>query len=288
MNLCDIEEIKYLLQGYGFHFSKSMGQNFLIESWVPQDIAHASGANEGSGVLEIGAGIGCLTQELSQVAGKVVSVELDKALLPILGVTLASCKNTQVIEGDILNVNLPEFVAEHFGGLEPMVCANLPYNITSPILTALIDSHCFSKITVMIQKEVAERISAKAGDSAYGGFSIYCQYHCKAELLFDVPASCFHPAPKVTSAVLQLTPQEPPASVDDPKHFFQVVKASFAQRRKMLLNSLSSTMNQYSKEEVALALEKCQLRPDIRGQALSIEDFARLSKVLRGLEISFP
>ncbi len=284
MNLCDIEEIKYLLQGYGFHFSKSMGQNFLIESWVPEDIAHVSGADSNTGVLEIGAGIGCLTKELSQVAGKVVSVELDKALLPILAVTLATCKNTQVIEGDILKVHLPDFVAEHFQGFTPMVCANLPYNITSPILTALIDSHCFQKITVMIQKEVAQRISAKAGDSAYGGFSIYCQYHCDAQLLFDVPASCFHPAPKVTSAVLQLTPKAPPESVDDPKHFFQVVKASFAQRRKMLLNSLSSTMSQYSKEEVAQAIETCGFRGDIRGQALSIEDFAKLSKVLRGVD----
>ncbi len=285
MNLCDLDEIKYLLTGHGFQFSKSMGQNFLIESWVPQQIAASSGAREESGILEIGPGIGCLTKELASYGGKVVAVELDKALLPILAVTLASSPNAQVVSGDILDVNIPAFVEEYFQGKKPMVCANLPYNITSPILTALIDSHCFERITVMIQKEVAQRIAAKAGDSAYGGFSIYCQYHCEAELLFDVPATCFHPAPKVTSAVLQLTPKAPPKEVDDEKHFFQVVKASFAQRRKTLQNSLSSMMSQYTKEQVAECLEACGLKADIRGQRLSIEDFARLSKVLRGISL---
>lgn len=284
MNLCDIEEIKYLLAGHGFHFSKSLGQNFLIESWVPEDIAAASGANEGSGVLEIGAGIGCLTKELSERAGKVVAVELDKALFPILAVTLVDCKNASIVHGDIMKVDLKAFVEEHFQGLEPMVCANLPYNITSPVIGAMIEAQCFSKITVMIQKEVAERIACKLGASEYGAFSVFCQYHCETELLFEVPNTCFMPAPKVTSAVLQLTPRKaPPSCVDDPKHFFQVVKACFAQRRKTLVNSLSSTMSCYSKEQVAEALGVCGLREDIRGQRLSIEDFAQLSKVLRGV-----
>ncbi|MFI3253208.1 MAG: 16S rRNA (adenine(1518)-N(6)/adenine(1519)-N(6))-dimethyltransferase RsmA [Eubacteriales bacterium] len=286
MNLCDLEEIKYLLRGHGFQFSKSMGQNFLVENWVPEDIAKVSGADKNTGVLEIGPGIGCLTRELAHLAEKVVAVELDKALLPILAVTLQSSPNASVVSGDVLQLNLPQFVAEQFGEKKPMVCANLPYNITSPILTTLIDSASFSKITVMIQKEVAQRIAASAGDSAFGGFSIYCQYHCKAELLFDVPADCFYPAPKVTSAVLQLTPQAPPPEVDDEKHFFQIVKGSFAQRRKTLQNSLSSSMSQYSKEDVVNALEICGLRADVRGQALSISDFARLSRTLRGLPLT--
>ncbi len=281
MNLCNLDEIKYLLNGHGFHFSKSLGQNFLIENWVPEQIAEASGANEHSGILEIGPGIGCLTKELAEYGNKVLAVELDSALLPILAVTLASCPNTQIIPGDILKLNIPALVEEHFQGLEPQVCANLPYNITSPILTALIDSHCFSRITVMIQKEVAQRIAAQAGDSAYGGFSIYCQYHCDAQLLFDVPAQCFHPAPKVTSAVLQLTPKAPPPEVDDPKHFFKIVKASFAQRRKTLVNSLSSTLTQYSKEQISQALIQGGLDVNIRGQALSIQDYAALSLALR-------
>lgn len=284
MNLCDMEQIKFLLAGHGFHFSKSMGQNFLIESWVPEDIAAASGANENSGVLEIGTGIGCLTKELSGYANKVVAVELDSSLFPILGVTLVDCKNTEVIEGDILKVDLPSFVEEHFQGLDPMVCANLPYNITSPVLSALIDSHCFSRITVMVQKEVAQRIASPAGGSDYGAFSVYCQYHCEAELLFEVPPTCFMPAPKVTSAVLQLTPRKsPPSCVDDPVHFFKLVKASFAQRRKTMVNSVSSTMPQYSKEMVANALEQCGLKADIRGQRLTIEHFAQMSKILRGV-----
>ncbi len=283
MNLCDPNQIKAILAHHGFHFSRSLGQNFLIEPWVPQEIAQASGADDGMGVLEIGPGIGTLTRQLTPLATKVVSVELDSALLPILGGTMADCNNFTLIHSDILKVNLPQLVEEHFcsQGLTPIVCANLPYNITSPVLSLLLESGLFSQITVMIQKEVAQRISSPPGASNYGSFSVYCQYHCETELLFDVPPTCFMPAPKVTSAVLRLTPKAPPKEVDDPKHFFSVVKAGFAQRRKTLVNSLSATLSQYSKEQVAQSIAACDLPADVRGQRLSIPDYARLSQELR-------
>ena len=194
MNLCNINEIKALLARHGFRFSKSMGQNFLIEDWVPSDIAYASGAKEGCGVLEVGPGIGPLTQQLAKRADKVVSVELDKALYPILAETMGHCENFELVSGDILKTDNPALVAEKFQGLSPLACANLPYNITSPAITALIEANCFQAITVMIQREVAQRICAKPGSSDYGAFSVYCQYHADCELLFVVPPTCFIPA----------------------------------------------------------------------------------------------
>lgn len=282
MNLCDINEIKNLLGQHGFHFSKSMGQNFLIESWVPRDIAASSGAGSGIGVLEIGAGIGCLTAELAKLADKVVSVELDRALLPILKQTLAPFENTTVISGDILKTDLPALVQEQFAGKQVIVCANLPYNITTPVLSALIEANCFASITVMIQREVAQRICAAPASREYGAFSVYCQYHTKPELLFDVPPTCFVPAPKVTSTVLRLEPKAPPQEVDDKAQFFRVVKAAFAQRRKTLLNALSATFSPpLSKQQIADAIKQCGLSADIRGERLSIAEFAALSKQLR-------
>ena len=181
MDLCDIGQIKALLARHGFRFSKSMGQNFLIVDWVPREIAKASGAGPGSGVLEVGPGIGCLTRELAQRAGRVVSVELDKALPPILAETLADCPNAQVISGDILKTDIPALVEERFPGLAPIACANLPYNITTPVITALLEAGCFASVTVMIQREVAKRICAAPGTADYGAFSVYCQYHTSPE-----------------------------------------------------------------------------------------------------------
>ena len=241
MDLCNINEIKALLARHGFRFSKSMGQNFLIESWVPQDIAESSGAKEGYGVLEIGPGIGPLTKELAKRANRVVSVELDQSLLPILKETMEPYPNSKIVSGDILKVDIPVLVQEKFQGLTPIVCANLPYNITSPVLTALIEAGCFHAITVMIQREVAQRICANPGTSEYGAFSVYCQYHTAPEILFDVPPECFLPAPKVTSSVLRMIPKEKPVEVDDEAHFFRVVRAAFVQRRKTLLNSLMTS-----------------------------------------------
>ena len=281
MDVCNINEIKALLGRHGFHFSKSMGQNFLIESWVPEDIAAASGANKNCCVLEVGPGIGPLTRQLSDRAGKVVAVELDRALLPILAETLEGCDNVQVIPGDIMKLNVPELVSRHFDGLSPIVCANLPYNITSPVLTAFIQANCFDSITVMIQREVALRICAKPGSSDYGAFSVFCQYHTTPELLFDVPNTCFIPSPKVTSSVIRLVPRPKPEEVEDEAFFFRVVHAAFAQRRKTLLNSLASALGQpFTKEMISDAIAACALRPDIRGEWMGISEFAILAKKL--------
>lgn len=284
MDLCDISQIKALLARHGFRFSKSMGQNFLIEDWVPQDIAAASGAGPGAGVLEVGPGIGPLTVQLARRAGKVVSVELDRSLLPILAETLRDCPNAEVVSGDILKTDIPALVGEKFQGLTPAACANLPYNITTSAITALIEANCFSSITVMIQREVAQRICAQPGSKDYGAFSVYCQYYTAPELLFEVPPECFIPAPKVTSAVVRMVPRPAPAEVDDPDHFFRVVKGAFALRRKTLLNSLSSVFGgQLSKEQLAQAISACGLPADVRGERLSIPQFAQLSRALRGL-----
>lgn len=282
MDLCNINDIKALLARHGFRFSKSMGQNFLIEDWVPRDIAETSGAAPGVGVIEVGPGIGPLTRELSLRADKVVSIELDRSLLPILAETLSDRPNAEIFPGDVLKTDLPGLVAEKLTGLSPIACANLPYNITTPAITALIEAGCFQSITVMIQREVARRICAAPGTGDYGAFSVYCQYHTKPEILFDVPPTCFIPAPKVTSSVLRMVPQTPPPEVDDPKHFFCVVRAAFAQRRKTLLNSLSSSLGDGTpKEAIANAIAACGLPENIRGERLSISDFAALSKALR-------
>ena len=283
MDLCDISQIKALLARHGFRFSKSMGQNFLIEDWVPREIAKASGAHGDVGVLEIGPGIGCLTRELAGRAGKVVSVELDRSLLPILKETLAGRDNVEIVPGDILKLDIRQLVQSMpwFSGFA--ACANLPYNITTPAITALIDAKCFFAITVMIQKEVALRVCAQPGSKDYGAFSVYCQYYTDPELLFEVPPDCFIPAPKVTSAVVRMVPRPAPAEVDDPDHFFRVVKAAFAQRRKTLLNSLAASLGeQQTKEELAQAIARCGLPPYIRGERLSILQFAQLSRILRG------
>ena len=284
MNLCDINQIKSLLARHGFRFSKSMGQNFLIADWVPREIAKASGAHPDAGVLEIGPGIGCLTRELAGRAGKVVSVELDRSLLPILEETLTDRDNVEIVSGDILKLDIRQLTLEMpwFSGFA--ACANLPYNITTPAITALIEAQCFFAITVMIQKEVAQRICAQPGSKDYGAFSVYCQYYTAPELLFEVPPDCFIPAPKVTSAVVRMVPRPAPAEVDDPDHFFRVVKAAFALRRKTLLNSLSANLGgQYTKETLSQAIAACGLPADVRGERLSIPQFAQLSRCLRGL-----
>lgn len=285
MDLCNEKDIRALLGRHGFRFSKSMGQNFLIEGWVPRDIAEASGAGPDTGVLEIGPGIGPLTVQLARRAAKVAAIELDRTLYPILAETLAPYPNAEVVPGDAMKLDLAALVSDKFSGLTAIACANLPYNITTPVLTALIEAGCFASITVMIQREVARRICAAPGTSDYGAFSVFCQYHTDPEILFDVPPTCFIPAPKVTSSVLRMVPKAPPAEVDDPKHFFLVVRAAFAQRRKTLLNSLSSVLGgQYTKEQLASAIQACGLPDNIRGERLSIADFAALSKALRQLE----
>lgn len=282
MDLCNSNEIKTLLARHGFRFSKSMGQNFLIESWVPRDIAEASGASLQTGVLEIGPGIGPLTVQLAQRAGRVVCLELDEALLPILAETLSSYGNTEVLSGDILKADLAALVTEKLAGLTPIVCANLPYNITTPVLTALIESGLFASITVMIQREVARRCAAAPGTPDYGAFSVFCQYYTTPQVLFDVPPDCFLPAPKVTSSVIRFVPRHEPAQdlVDDTS-FFRVVRSSFAQRRKTLLNSLYAVFgSRMSKDELKSLIESVGLPSDVRGERLEISDFAKIAQKL--------
>ncbi len=281
MDLCDIQDIKALLGRHGFHFSKSMGQNFLIEGWVPRDIAQASGADRGFGVLEVGPGIGPLTVQLAQRADRVVSVELDKALYPVLDETLKGYDNVEIVPGDIMKLDIPALVSEKLHGLSPIACANLPYNITTPVITAMLECGCFQAITVMIQREVALRICAQPGSSDYGAFSVFCQYHAHCERLFDVGPECFLPAPKVTSSVIRLTPRPKPEEVEDEQAFFRVVRAAFAQRRKTLLNSLSSVLGAtHDKDALRAAIIDCGLSEDIRGERLGIAEFAALAKKL--------
>lgn len=283
MNLCDHDSIRELLARHGFHFSKSMGQNFLIDPQVPHDIAAASRADAGCGVLEIGPGIGPLTAELARRAGKVVSVELDKSLLPVLAETMAPYPNVEIVPGDVMKLDLAALAAEKFAGLRPIVCANLPYNITTPVLTRLVETPCFETVTVLIQKEVAQRLAALQGSSGGGAFSLFLQYHMETELLFEVPREKFLPAPKVTSAVLRCVRRERPAvEVADEAFFFRVIKGAFLLRRKTLVNSLASALPDAGKEAVQAAIAACGLPADVRGERLTLEDFARLTERLSG------
>ena len=281
MNLTDIRDIKALLARHGFHFSKSMGQNFLIADWVPRDIADAAGLDKGCAVLEIGPGIGPLTQQLAQRAGKVAAVELDPSLLPILNETLADCPNVEIIFGNVMKLDLVKLTAERFPDLTLKACANLPYNITTPVITKLLDAGCFQSITVMIQREVARRICAAPGDSDCGAFSLYCQYYAQCKLLFEVPPDYFLPAPKVTSAVVRLIPRDVPPVEGDPNAIFAVVKAAFAQRRKTLLNALAAAYgSRFPKEQLRQIITDCGLPETVRGERLGLEQFATLAKVL--------
>ena len=281
MDLCNINDIKSLLARHGFRFSKSMGQNFLIDPEVPRRIAEASGADAGCGVLEIGPGIGPLTAELAQRAGKVVAVELDRALLPVLAETMAPYPNVEVVPGDVLKLDLTAIAAEKFQGLTPIVCANLPYNVTSPILEKLVESPCFTAFTVMIQREVARRLCAPQGSSEGGSFSLFLQYYMKPELLFDVPPEKFLPAPKVTSAVIRCVRRERPAvDVADESFFFKVMRGGFLLRRKTLANSLSAALPGIPKESIQQAIADMGLPAAVRGEQLTLEDFAALSAAL--------
>lgn len=278
----DKAAIEALLRRHGFHFSKSMGQNFLINPDVPVAIAESSRADETNGVLEIGPGIGALSSQLCRRAGKVVAVELDKTLLPILDETMANFDNFEVVGADILKTDIPALVREKFAGLTPIVCANLPYNITTPAITALIESQCFASITVLVQKEVAERLCANPGTPAYGAFSVFMQYYTEPELLFEVPKECFEPMPKVTSAVLRaVTREKPPVKVRDEAFFFKTVYAAFALRRKTLVNSLLTVFGQqFTKEELTQRVVDCGLDASVRGEKLGLAEFAALSAIL--------
>ena len=278
INVCDINIMKPLLQEHGFHFSKAKGQNFLIARWVPESIAEDAGVDNTAGILEIGPGIGPLTQQLCLRAQKVCAVEVDNRLEPILKQTVGEFDNLEIIWNDVLKLDVPALVKEKFSGLRPMACANLPYYITSPILTALLEADCFDSVTVMVQKEVAQRIAALPGTADYSAFTIFCQYYAEPVLLFDVPAHCFMPQPKVTSAVITLkVRKERPWNITDPEIFFRTVRASFAMRRKTLQNGLASGFPQLGKGGAAEVLKSCGLNPSVRGETLNIPQFAAIA-----------
>ena len=283
MDLCNRTVIREVLTRHGFHFSKSLGQNFLTAAWVPERIADECGADEHSGALEVGPGMGCLTQQLSRRAQRVCAIEIDRALFPVLDETLADCENVQIVQGDVLKCDFAALCAEQFGDRPVHACANLPYYITTPAISALLDSKVFASVTVMVQKEVAQRICSKAGSKDYSAFSVYVQYLADAQILFDVPRGCFVPQPKVDSAVVRMVPYDtPPVQVGDEKLFFSLVKAAFGQRRKTLANALGTALGStLGKQGIVDLLAACGFDPRIRGEKLDLEEFARLTRTAK-------
>jgi len=278
IQVTDIQVMKPLLASHGFHFSKAKGQNFLTAAWVPQQIAEDAGVDAQAGVLEIGPGIGPLTQQLCLRAKKVCAVEVDERIKPILNLTVGEFSNLEILWGDVLKQDVAALVGEKFQGLRPMACANLPYYITSPILTALLEAECFDSVTVMVQKEVAQRIAAAPGTPDYSAFTVFCQYYAEPQLLFDVPAHCFLPQPKVTSAVIQLNVRkERNWDILDEEVFFRLVRASFAMRRKKLSNGLASGFPELGKSGAAEVIAAAGFDENVRGETLGIPEFARIA-----------
>ncbi len=278
MNLSDPNTLKRLLSKHGFSFKKSLGQNFLIDSTVCPNMASAA-CNEASGVLEIGPGVGVLTAELSKTAKRVVAIELDERLKNILPETLEGCNNVEIIFGDAMKLDLRKIIEDKFSDCESVsVCANLPYYITSPIVMMLLESRLpIDSITVMVQKEAAERLCAKVGTRQAGAVTVAVEYYAESQILFDVPRTSFLPAPNVDSAVIKLNIRKiPPISLHDENGFFKLVKAAFAQRRKTFLNTVSNTL-QIDKETLKTILQNLNIEPTIRGEQLSIEQLAEIS-----------
>lgn len=275
---------KEMIQRHGFSFKKSLGQNFLIDQNILYKIIDAADLGHDKGALEIGPGIGALTEKLAQTAGRVTAVEIDQRLIPILEEVLEPYPNVNVHHGDVLKVNLHELFREHFDGLSGVsVVANLPYYVTTPILMKLLEEKLpLENIVVMIQKEVAARMAASPGNKDYGSLSIAVQYYSEPQLVCTVPHTVFIPQPNVESAVIRLKVRDKPAvAVEDEKHFFEVVHASFAQRRKTIANNLKSRyFAKEGRERLEKLLQEAEIEPTRRGETLSIEEYARLSSVL--------
>lgn len=272
-----------VLQKYNFNFQKKFGQNFLIDTHVLEKIMNAAQITKEDCVVEVGPGIGTMTQYLAERAGHVVAVEIDKALIPILEDTLSEYDNVEVLNEDILKVDLNRLVQEKNGGRPIKVVANLPYYITTPIIMGLFESHVpLQSITIMVQKEVADRMQVGPGTKDYGALSLAVQYYAKPEIVANVPPNCFIPRPNVGSAVIRLDRYtNPPVEVGNEKHMFSLIRASFNQRRKTLVNGLSNASGLcVSKEAVKEALAQMGLSETIRGEALTLEQFARLSDIL--------
>ena len=280
--LSDIGTIKEILAKHGFTFSKALGQNFLINPSVCPRMAELSGAGQGVGVIEVGPGIGVLTNELCQLADRVVAVELDKRLLPVLDETLAEYDNIKVINDDILKLDLHKLIEEEFEGLEVVVCANLPYYITSPVIMKLLEDRLpVTAITVMVQKEAAQRICAAVGSRESGAVTVSVNYYAEPKLMFNVSAGSFMPAPKVDSAVIRLDIRKQPPVETDEAAFFRVVKAAFLQRRKVISNSLSAGLG-LDKATVSKMLKNAGVASNARAEQLSLEEFAAIANQLDG------
>ncbi|WP_035445545.1 16S rRNA (adenine(1518)-N(6)/adenine(1519)-N(6))-dimethyltransferase RsmA [Bacillus sp. UNC41MFS5] len=276
---------KEILNKYGFSFKKSLGQNFLIDTNILKKIVSFANLAEDSGAIEIGPGIGALTEQLARSSKKVVAFEIDQRLLPILKDTLSPYPNVNIIHNDVLEADVAEVITGEFAGISDiMVVANLPYYVTTPIIMKLLEEHLpIRGIVCMLQKEVADRISARPGTKDYGSLSIAVQYYTEAETVMIVPKTVFVPQPNVDSAVIRLTKREQPAvKVTDEAFFFQVTRASFAQRRKTLLNNLTSQLpdGKQKKEEILQALSASGIDPTRRGETLSLEEFGRLTEEL--------
>ena len=280
-NLTDINTVKQILGDNGFKFTKALVQNFIINPNVCPDMADSCGAGKGCGVIEIGPGIGVLTVELCQRADKVVCIELDKRLLPILDKTLADFDNVKVINEDVLKVDLKKLIEDEFEGMDVYVCANLPYYITSPIIMMLLESNLPIKaLTVMVQKEAAQRICAPVGSRDCGAVTVAVDYYSRAYKLFDVGKGSFMPAPKVDSSVIRMDIREKPEiQIENEKLFFDVVRAAFGQRRKTAVNSLSSGL-QMPKDKIANVLTECGFDLNVRAETMTMEDFANITKAL--------
>lgn len=272
-----------VIKKYEFCFQKKFGQNFLIDGHVLDKIIAGAGVTKDDMVLEIGPGIGTMTQYLAEAAGKVVAVEIDRNLLPILQETLADYDNVKVIHADVLSLDLEKLVQEENGGRPIKVVANLPYYITTPIIMALFEQHVpLANVTVMVQKEVAARMKSGPGSKDYGALSLAVQYYAEPYIVANVPCNCFMPRPNVDSAVIRLTRyEEPPVQVKDEKMLFKIIRASFNQRRKTLQNGLnnSSELN-FTKNQIAAAIAEAGFSPSVRGEALTLEQFARLTDIL--------
>lgn len=285
LELTDIGTIKALLARHGFHFSKALGQNFIVNPSVCPRMADESGIDSESGVIEIGAGIGVLTAELAKRAKKVVCIELDSKLLPILDETLADFDNIEIINADVLKTDLAALIDEKFGGMSVYVCANLPYYITSPVIMTLLESRLPLKaVTVMVQREAAQRLCAPVGSRLSGAVTVAVDYYAEARKLFDVSAGSFMPAPKVDSSVIRLDIREKPGiEVSDEKLFFSMVHAAFSQRRKTASNSISSGTG-IPKAVVAEAIERCGFPPSVRAESMTAEQLAALCEALNELK----
>lgn len=272
-----------VIKKYEFCFQKKFGQNFLIDGHVLDKIIAGAGVTKDDMVLEIGPGIGTMTQYLAEAAGKVVAVEIDRNLLPILQETLADYDNVKVIHADVLSLDLEKLVQEENGGRPIKVVANLPYYITTPIIMALFEQHVpLANVTVMVQKEVAARMKSGPGSKDYGALSLAVQYYAEPYIVANVPCNCFMPRPNVDSAVIRLTRYEkPPVQVKDEKMLFKIIRASFNQRRKTLQNGLnnSSELN-FTKDQIAAAIAEAGFSPSVRGEALTLEQFAKLTDIL--------